>query len=110
MRGVPESGRGSAVSLTAAGVDAQRAHSIRLNDVERQWEKQFGSVVVDELRTSLEDVLASASFPEALVTPPGGWRGKGRYAKLTAQFHERPRQSLPQYPMVLHRGGWPDGS
>ena len=36
---------------------------------------------------------------EGLEPPPGGWRAAGR-AKAT----------LPQYPMVLHRGGFPDGS
>ena len=36
---------------------------------------------------------------KGLGPPPGGWRAAVR-AKAT----------LPQYPMVLHRGGFPDGS
>jgi hypothetical protein len=36
---------------------------------------------------------------QQLVTPPGGWRGKGRYAKLTAQFIDDPRTALPRYPI-----------
>jgi hypothetical protein len=30
---------------------------------------------------------------------PDGWRGD-----------VRPADTLPWFPMVLHRGGWPDGS
>ena len=36
---------------------------------------------------------------KGLGPPPGGWQAAVR-AKAT----------LPQYPMVLHRGGFPDGS
>lgn len=102
--------RGKVMSLTPAGVEAQQAHSARSQAVEQRWEERLGSAIVDELRSALEAVLASTSFSESLVTPPGGWRGKGRYAKLTKQFVDHPRNALPRYPMVLHRGGWPDGS
>ena len=34
-----------------------------------------------------------------LEPPPGGWRAA-----------VRAKDTLPQYPMVLHRGGYPDGS
>lgn len=104
------SSRGKVMSLTPAGVKAQGAHLARLQAVEQWWKERLGSAMVDELQSALEAVLASASFSESLVTPPGGWRGKGRYAKLTTQFVEHPRNALPRYPMVLHRGGWPDGS
>lgn len=102
--------RGKVMSLTPAGVKAQLAHSARLQLVEQRWNQRLGSTVVDELRSALEAVLTSRSFSESLIPPPGGWRAGGRYAKLTEQFVEHPRNALPRYPMVLHRGGWPDGS
>lgn len=102
--------RGKVMFLTPAGVEAQLAHSTRLQAVEQRWNERLGSTIVDELRSALEAVLTSTSFSESLNSPPEGWRAKGRYAKSTKQFIEHPRNALPRYPMVLHRGGWPDGS
>ena len=102
--------RGKVLSLTPAGVTAQLAHSARLQTVEQSWNERLGSRVVGELRSALEAILKSTCFSAGLVSPPGGWRAKGRYATLTEEFVEHPRDALPHYPMVLHRGGWPDGS
>ena len=33
-----------------------------------------------------------------------------RYLAQTEAMLEDPTGTLPHYPMVLHRGGWPDGS
>ncbi|HET9461895.1 MAG TPA: hypothetical protein VFO56_08170 [Gaiellaceae bacterium] len=41
---------------------------------------------------------------------PEGWRASGRYLKQTEAMLEDPSTGLPQYPMVLHRGGRPDSS
>jgi hypothetical protein len=37
-------------------------------------------------------------------------RADKRYAAQTEAFIHDPRGALPHDPMVLHRGGWPDGS
>ena len=46
----------------------------------------------------------------ALEPPPSGWRLTKRYAEQTRAVLDDPLAALPHYPMVLHRGGWPDGS
>lgn len=104
------SGKGKVASLTAEGMDAQGAHAERLAQVERTWTERFGADLITAVRHSAEALLGHAAFAQGLKTPEGGWRGTGRYKPLTAAFIDRPREALPQYPMVLHRGGWPDGS
>jgi hypothetical protein len=41
---------------------------------------------------------------------PGGWRTRNPYLRQTTAVLDDPGDALPHYPMVLHRGGWPDGS
>ena len=41
---------------------------------------------------------------------PDGWRARGPYLRQTTAVLNDPGAALPHYPMVLHRGGWPDGS
>jgi len=41
---------------------------------------------------------------------PGGWRARNPYLRQTTAVLDDPDGALPHYPMVLHRGGWPDGS
>jgi hypothetical protein len=41
---------------------------------------------------------------------PDGWRARGPYLRQTTAVLNDPAAALPHYPMVLHRGGWPDGS
>ena len=52
-----------------------------------------------------KDLLALGLRPH-----PGGWRGSKPYLAQTEAMLEDPTGMLPHYPMVLHRGGWPDGS
>jgi DNA-binding MarR family transcriptional regulator len=108
------SARGKVVRLTQAGADAQTEHTRRLDEIEALWEERFGQDAVGALRSSLQEILdrpggEGGPLSAGLVTPPGGWRGTGRYKPLTAAFIKSPA-NLPHYPMVLHRGGWPDGS
>jgi hypothetical protein len=44
------------------------------------------------------------------VPDPGGWRAHPPYQRLTEAMIADPAGSLPHYPMVSHRGGYPDGS
>jgi hypothetical protein len=104
------SGRGKAVAATDAGSEAQSCHGRRLAEVEAAWDERFGRDIVGTLRTCLAAILDNPSLPDALVTPAGGWRAGGPYKARTAAFVDDPRASLPQSPIVLHRGGWPDGS
>ena len=109
------SARGKIVGLTTKGRDARHSHDERLNEVETSFENRFGDNVIGALRESLQLILGQPGgddgpLSSGLVTPPGGWRGTGRYKPLTAAFIKSPRGALAHYPMVLHRGGWPDGS
>ncbi len=96
----PSRGRGKVVRLTDNGRDAQAAYGRLVPVIEEGWEARFGSATVASLRESLERVTGDrARLFSGLEPPPGGWRAS-----------VRPADVLPDYPMVLHRGGFPDGS
>lgn len=97
----PAASRGKVIRLTPRGLLAQVRHLERLGDIEDRWTDRFGS---DALRSPLQALAVGAEGQppplfEALVPYPDNWRAS-----------VRPPATLPQYPMVLHRGGYPDGS
>ncbi len=97
-------GRGKRIRLTAKGTKAQHAATQHVHDTEEDWRVAFGAVAVDELRSALEAVVgdgtpASSPLAAGLVPYPDNWRAGVR----------RP-DTLPHHPVVLHRGGFPDGS
>lgn len=89
--------------LTTKGLKSQAADAKRLLGIEQQWRKRFGDII-DSVRESLVPLVgggtaANSKLFAGLEPPPNGWRAKvGRPA------------TLPHFPMVLHRGGYPDGS
>jgi DNA-binding MarR family transcriptional regulator len=92
----PGGSRSKIARLTAAGRAAQDAYFQLVEVIEERWITRFGSEIIRVLRRVLERV---ASDPAALEPYPEGWRA------------QLPKPStLPHYPMVLHRGGFPDGS
>jgi DNA-binding MarR family transcriptional regulator len=96
--------RGKTVVLTERGLRAQQGYPKRLSAIERRWREEFGADVVDGLRGALEELASGDGDGRprlfaGLQPYPDGWRASVR----------RPR-TLPHYPMVLHRGGYPDGS
>jgi DNA-binding MarR family transcriptional regulator len=99
----PTATRGKLVALTPRGQEAQDAYRELTNLIEPRWRARFGNLV-DELRQPLArlvgDATASGSPLFGGLEPyPDGWRASvGR------------PETLPHYPMVLHRGGYPDGS
>jgi hypothetical protein len=99
-----ETGAGKKVRLTEAGEAAKQSSLGRLVSVDAEWRSRYGAEKVDWLVESLEmlagDGTRSGSPLFAGLEPyPEGWRAKVR--KPT---------TLPHFPMVLHRGGFPDGS
>ena len=100
----PAASRGKVARLTSAGIAAQRVYRELVGTVEQRWQERFTGGTVSELRDALE-ALATApdGVPpplfQALVPYPDNWRAQ-----------TRPPRTLPHYPMVLHRGGYPDGS
>ena len=103
--GLAETGTGASaqVTLTAAGLEAQKHHRRLVDEVEGRWRERYGGDL-EALRGALEPVagggtLASSPLAEAVAPPPGTWRAKREIPQL-----------LPHHPLVLHRGGYPDGS
>ncbi len=97
-------GRGKVVRLTAKGRVAQDAYQRLVGAIEERWEAKFGKDGVRKLRESLERLVGDATpqgspLFRGLEPHPGGRRATVR----------KP-ETLPHYPMVLHRGGYPDGS
>jgi DNA-binding MarR family transcriptional regulator len=93
----PTAARGRVVRLTDAGRRAQSAYARRSEETEAAWGERHGGADVERLRAAL-DALEPALLLEGTQPPPGGWREKV------------PLASLPHYPLVTHRGGYPDGS
>ncbi|HEX4074304.1 MAG TPA: MarR family winged helix-turn-helix transcriptional regulator [Candidatus Acidoferrales bacterium] len=89
--------------LTAQGSEAQDAYRKLLAAIEKSWQARFGESAIGGLRESLERLAENGTQASPLfrgLEPyPDGWRAS------------KPKpETLPHYPMVLHRGGFPDGS
>jgi hypothetical protein len=101
----PAASRGKVARLTPEGLDAQHLYHELTGTIERRWHDRFTPDVTGALRASLEPLTAGQSpgQPPVLfggIEPyPDNWRASVR----------RPA-TLPHFPMVLHRGGYPDGS
>ena len=83
--------------LTPKGRRAHQAYRDLLWAIQDHWETSFGKDAVRNLRRSLE--AAQSRLFDGLVPYPDGWRASA----------SKP-DGLPHYPMILHRGGFPDGS
>jgi len=97
----PAGSRLRIIRLTAAGARGQRAYYKLAGGIEDRWRDRFGASRAAALRGALER-LATGDPPPlfgGLVPHPDGWRAR-----------VPPPSVLPHYPMMLHRGGYPDGS
>jgi hypothetical protein len=98
----PPGGKSKIARLTPAGVAARQAYLDLTSQIEQRWLTRFGGAI-STLRLALEQ-LAGEGGPGSplfagLEPDPACWRSTaGKPA------------TLPHYPMVLHRGGYPDGS
>jgi DNA-binding MarR family transcriptional regulator len=101
----PTGSRFNVVRLTSQGRKAQDTYHQRLNVIEQRWQTRFGKDNIRTLREALERLVGGASTVQqsplykGLEPYPEGWRASV----------PRP-DTLPHFPMVLHRGGFPDGS
>ena len=97
----PAASRGKVVRLTPRGLDAQRVYPELAGAIERRWHERFTHGETGELRACLEPLAAGDPPPlfAGLEPHPDNWRAS-----------VRPPVTLPHFPMVLHRGGYPDGS
>ena len=90
--------------LTPKGRKALDRYRELLSAIEERWQARFGEQAIDRLRELLEQLDVGPAERQSplfvgLEPYPKGWR-----ASLP-----RP-EVLPDFPMVLHRGGFPDGS
>ena len=95
---------GKPVRLTSKGLTAQRNALELIADLEQRWLQRFGKRTIQRLRQALERLggdphQGSSLLFEGLKPYPDNWRAS------TPQL-----RTLPHFPMVLHRGGYPDGS
>jgi DNA-binding MarR family transcriptional regulator len=107
VEGSPASKR--VIRLTTSG-EKLRADQGRLHGrIEKQWGTRFGANA-GRLRVALDRVLEHPKLSVGLTPYSDGWRASKSYAQGTQALLDDPRGRLPHCPMVLHRGGWPDGS
>jgi DNA-binding MarR family transcriptional regulator len=99
----PAGSRFRVATLTSRGLHARDVYHRWASTVEDRWAQRFSAQPVRELRNSAGRLVTAPGDSSPLwrgIEPyPGGWR---------AQV-PRP-QALPHYPVVSHRGGFPDGS
>jgi hypothetical protein len=97
-------GRSKLVRLTPKGRESQDAYRLRLAEVEQRWRERFGEDDVRALRQTLEKLVGEPTWETSPLTRGLVPHATGRRASV------RTPEMLPHHPMVLHRGGWPDGS
>jgi hypothetical protein len=104
LQPAPPPDRGKQIRLNEKGLLAQEtARKIQLN-IEKRWQTRFGQDVVTSLRAQLTSIVKDGSAENSpllagLQPHPDGWRARTKIPQL-----------LPHYPVVSHRGGFPDGS
>ncbi len=116
--GAGAGGRGKFVRLTERGVRARDGRARLAARIELGWEDRFGAGEVERLRGVLRELVTRRSddgrptLAIGLEPGPGsgGWRAHGVYRAQTRAMLADPAAALPRHPMVLHRGGYPDGS
>ena len=111
----PAGGRGKYVSLTPRGERAQAAYHRRAGSIVDGWRARSGDGVIDGLTRALRALYAQPDGQQPLIAAglvpyPDGWRAHPPYQRLTEAMIADPAGALPHYPMVSHRGGYPDGS
>jgi DNA-binding MarR family transcriptional regulator len=98
----PNAKVGKAARLTPKGLASLEAHTRLLRNVEEEYVSRYGADITGALRESLETLGGDSRGSRLLqgIPPfPDGWRASVSKA-----------ETLPHFPMVLHRGGYPDGS
>ncbi|HEY0870931.1 MAG TPA: hypothetical protein VGD55_11075, partial [Acidothermaceae bacterium] len=100
---VPAPDRGQCIRLTAKGRAAQEYAGKLSSTIETDWQTRFGTDAVRSIRKSLEPLVGGGTVDSPLFAGlepyPDGWRAAV----------PKPA-TLPHFPVVLHRGGFPDGS
>jgi DNA-binding MarR family transcriptional regulator len=97
-------GPGKMLVLTPKGKNAQDRYRQLVWTIEERWQARLGEKAIGRLREMLEQLAG-----EPAAQSPPLFRGLEPYPEGWRASVPRP-EVLPHYPMVLHRGGFPDGS
>jgi hypothetical protein len=89
--------------LTVKGRVARKTYADLTRKIETGWKRRFGQDV-GTLRETLESVVGSSSFENSPLVRRTAALSRGWRTSVA-----KPTQ-LPHFPMILHRGGFPDGS
>jgi DNA-binding MarR family transcriptional regulator len=100
----PDGSRWKIARLTPGGRSAQESHQCRLAGAELVTRSRFGTDAVNTLRGMLEPLVGDPTGQRSplyagLAPYPDGWRAKIREP-----------DTLPHFPVILQRGGYPDGN
>ena len=92
------------LTLTDAGRSAKADYETLVRTIEHRWAEQFGGDMTRRLRSVLEQIVVDEALDRSplaqlVKAPEGCWRSWVKAA-----------ETLPHFPMILHRGGYPDGS
>jgi DNA-binding MarR family transcriptional regulator len=97
-----ENAKGKSIALTARGRKARSAGARKIATLEAAWDERHGEVL-SRVRTALAPIAMGGGPDSPLLAglehPPGTWRAEAR-----------PLARLPRFPLVTHRGGFPDGA
>jgi hypothetical protein len=93
-----------ALTLTSAGRSAKTDYEGLARTIEQSWAARFPGDMTGRLRSALEQIvvdtaLARSPLAQLVEAPEGCWRS----------WVKSP-ETLPHFPMILHRGGYPDGA
>ena len=111
----PAGGRGRHVRLTPRGEQAQDA----LPPAGGPDRRRLAGAIRGRRDRRADRGVAGPVRPAGRAAPligaglapyPDGWRAHPPYQRLTEAMIADPAGALPRYPMVTHRGGYPDGS
>jgi DNA-binding MarR family transcriptional regulator len=108
--------RGKSAWPTESGIKARDARPTRSARIEQSWQTRFGPTEISALRATAEHLLnvqakdGEFTLAQGLHGYPDSWRNHAPYAAQTKAMLQNPAEHLPRHPMVLHRGGYPDGS
>jgi hypothetical protein len=90
--------------LNEKGRLARDQYRLLVSAIEESWQKRFGKDTVRTLRELLERLAGDGSAQGSPL-----FRGLEAYTDGWRSSVPKP-EGLPHYPMILHRGGFPDGS
>jgi hypothetical protein len=97
-----QTGARKTIELTDSGRNTAHTAMMRRDELDARWSAStdFGNA----LAAILTGPLAEGLEPDA-----DGWRARSPYLAQTRATLADPEAVLPAFPMVTHRGGYPDG-